>query len=174
MRQLSRLERSLRERVLKNPSDKTMVQEYRDFLREKNEQELAEYALAADNYPTQLDYKFQMARRLFDLERYGEAIPVFQQARQDPKFRVDASVMLGRAFLEAAFVDEAVDTLKVALDDYPVKGDEKSIEMTYWYARSLEEKGDKPTAIKAYSQVAQWNFNYKDVQQRIKRLRSST
>lgn len=171
MRQLSRLERSLRERVIKNPSDKAMIKEYRDFLKEKNEQELAEYTLASENYPTQLDFKFQMARRLFDLERYGEAIPVFQQARQDPKFRVEASVMLGRAFLEAAFVDEAVDTLKVALDDYPIKGDEKSIEMTYWYARSLEEKGDKPAAIKAYSQVAQWNFNYKDVQQRIKRLR---
>jgi tetratricopeptide (TPR) repeat protein len=173
MRQLSRMERSLRERVLKNPSDKAMVQEYREFLKEKNEEELAEFTLASDNYPTQLDYKFQTAKRLFDLERYGEAIPVFQQARQDPKFRVDASVMLGRAFLEAAFVDEAVDTLKVALDDYPIKGDEKSIEMTYWYARSLEEKGDKPAAIKAYSQVAQWNFNYKDVQQRIKRLRST-
>jgi tetratricopeptide (TPR) repeat protein len=173
MRQLGRLERSLRERVLKNPSDKAMIKEYKDFLKEKNEQEYAEYTLASENYPTQLDFKYQMARRLFDLERYGEAIPVFQQARQDPKFRVDASVMLGRAFLEAAFVDEAVDTLKVALDDYQIKGDEKSIEMTYWYARSLEEKGEKAAAIKAYSQVAQWNFNYKDVQQRIKRLRST-
>ena len=67
---------------------------------------------------------------------------------------------------------KAVDTLKQVIDDYPLKGDEKSIEMYYWYGRSLEEKGDRQAATKAYSQVAQWNFNYKDVQQRIKRLRA--
>ena len=52
-----------------------------------------------------------------------------------------------------------------------MKGDEKSIDMHYWYAMSLEKKGDLPAALKNYSQVAQWNFNYRDVQARIKRLR---
>jgi hypothetical protein len=70
-------------------------------------------------------------------------------------------------------VDEAVDTIKVIIDDYPTKGDERSREMTYWYARALEEKKELPTAMKAYSQVAQWDFNYRDVQARIKRLRSA-
>src|SRR5678816_1498515 len=54
-----------------------------------------------------------------------------------------------------------------------LKGDEKSKEMYYWYARALEEKGDIPSALKAYSQVAQWDFNYRDVQGRIKRLRGT-
>jgi hypothetical protein len=44
--------------------------------------------------------------------------------------------------------------------------------MYYWYARGLELQGDRPTALKAYSQVAQWDFNYRDVQARIKNLRS--
>ena len=79
--------------------------------------------------------------------------------------------MLGRAFLEAGFADESVDTFKGVIDDYQLKGDDKSIEMTYWYGRSLEEKGDKPAAAKAYSQVAQWNFNYRDTQVRIKKMR---
>ncbi len=172
LRQLNRMERSMRERVLKNPGDKELESDYRQFVREKVEEELKEFKLAADNYPTQLDYQFQVARRLFELDRQDEAIPVFQKARQDPKFRVDASVMLGRSFLAAKYVDEAVDTLKVTIDGYQLKGDEKSIDMTYWYARSLEEKGDQPSAIKAYSQVAQWNFTYRDVQARIKRLRA--
>jgi tetratricopeptide (TPR) repeat protein len=172
MRQLSRLERSLRERVHKNPSDKAMREEYRQFAKEKAEEELREFTLAAENYPTQLEYQYQMARRLFELQRFGEAIPVFQNARRDPKFRTMGSLDLGRAFLEAGFVDEAVDTLKGLIDEYQIKGDERSIEMTYWYGRSLEEKGEKQPASKAYSQVAQWNFNYRDVQARIKKMRS--
>ena len=49
----------------------------------------------------------------------------------------------------------------------------ESIDMTYWYGRSLEQRNDTAAAIKAYSQVAQWDFNYKDTQVRIKRLRSA-
>jgi len=93
--------------------------------------------------------------------------------RNDPKYRVDATSFLGRAFLENKFVEEAVETLKASIDDYQLKGDEKSKEMYYWYARALEEKPDIPAAIKAYSQVAQWDFNYRDVQQRIKKLRAT-
>jgi hypothetical protein len=44
--------------------------------------------------------------------------------------------------------------------------------MTYVYGRALEIKKEIQSAIKAYSQVAQWNFNYKDVQARIKKLRA--
>ena len=43
--------------------------------------------------------------------------------------------------------------------------------MTYWYGRALEQKNDTQTALQAYSRVAQWNFNYRDVQGRIKKLR---
>ena len=33
--------------------------------------------------------------------------------------------------------------------------------------------GDIEPALKAYSQIAQWDFGYKDVQTRIKELRSA-
>ncbi len=45
--------------------------------------------------------------------------------------------------------------------------------MYYWYGRSLETKGEIDLALKAYSQIAQWDFGYKDVQTRIKNLRSN-
>ena len=70
-------------------------------------------------------------------------------------------------------MDEAVDTLKGVIDEYPNRGDATSILMYYYYARALEQKKETATALKAYSQVAQWNFNYLDVQARIKNLRST-
>jgi hypothetical protein len=74
--------------------------------------------------------------------------------------------------LEAGYVDEAVDTLAVVINEYAAKGDAKSIEMTYIYGRALEMKKENQAALKAYSQVAQWNFNFRDVQARIKKLRT--
>src|SRR5262249_6195413 len=138
----------------------------------KAEEELAEYTLWAENYPTESIYRYNMARRMYELGRFDEAIPILQNVRQDPKYRNEAGVMLGRAFMDAGFVDEAVDTLREVTDAYQIKGDEHSIDMTYHYARALEAKGDTPLALKQYSQVAQWNFNYRDVQVRIKNLRN--
>ena len=171
LHQLRRMDRSLLDQVKKNAGDEELKKQYIQFQQERVEEELKEYTLWAENYPTETQFRFDMAQRLFMLKRYDEAIPVFQNARQDPKYRIDATTLLGRAFMEAGFLDEAVDTMRDALEAYPIKGDSKSTDMTYYYGRALEAKGDTPAALKQYSQVAQWNFNYRDVQARIKALR---
>jgi tetratricopeptide (TPR) repeat protein len=170
--QLARMERSMRGEVAQSPNDEGLKTEYRNFLKDRAQQELDEYSLWSENYPTDLSLKYQIAVRLFQLGRHDEAIPMFQTARSDPKFRTEATIALGSSFLSAGFIDEAVDTFKALIDDYQLRGDQKSVEMYYLYGRSLEQKGDKAAAIKAYSQVAQWNFNFRDVQARIKKLRA--
>ena len=172
MQQMTRMERGLRANVNANPQDADALQSYRQFVQEKLQEELAEFQLALENYPTQANYKWDVSIRLVQLRRFDEAIPVLQQLRVDPKYRFDAGYQLGTAFLQAGYVDESIDTLAAVINDYPVKGDAKFTDMTYVYGRALEQKGEKQAAIKAYSQVAQANFNYKDVQQRIKKLRA--
>ena len=172
MRQMSRTERSLRKTVSENQQDAEALQNYKQFYQEKLQLELSEFQLAMENYPTTAEYKLQVAVRLVQLRRFDEAIPVLQQLRTDPKWRHDAGKLLGEAFLQAGFPDEAVDTLATTLSDYPVKGDAKATDITYLYGRALEQKGEKAAAVKAYSQVAQISFTYKDVQQRIKKLRA--
>lgn len=169
--QMSRQERSLREELAKNPNDADGRKEYATFLREKFERELEIYRETVANYPTDSTARYEMGVRMFKLKRYDESIEVFQQVRMDPKYRMSATILLGQAFLAAGFVDEAVDTLQEAIANYQVRGDEKSIEIHYYCAIALEQKGDVPAALKLYSQVAQWKFTYRDVQQRIKRLR---
>ncbi len=170
--QLKRMQRSLLDAYRKNPNDAEAKKTYIEFVREKAEEELKEFSLAAENYPTDTIYKYEMATRLFDLGRFPDAIPLLQQSVQDPKLRTDASIALGRAFLEAEFVDEAVDTFKNLTETYQITGDAKSKLIWYWYGRTLEKRGDGPDAIKCYSRVAQWEFNYLDVQHRLKALRA--
>jgi tetratricopeptide (TPR) repeat protein len=172
MQQMKRMARSLREDVAKNPTDAEAIKTYKDFLREQAEEELQEYSMAAEAYPTDTSFKYEMAKRLLVLQRFSDAIPLLQQSVQDPKLRVDASVELGKAFLEADFVDEAVDTLRGMTETYQITGDTRAKEIWYWYGRSLEKQNTTPEAIKCYSRVTQWDFNYRDVQQRIKALRA--
>lgn len=174
LKQLARQDRALRADLRKSPDDVDLQNEYREFVQQRTETELQEFALAGEHYPTDMGYRFEQAKRLFALQRYNESIPLLQQARNDPKLRTNAAIYLGRAFLESGFVDESSDTLRQTIEEYQIKGDERSKDMYYWYARALEANKDMATALKSYSQVAQWDFNYRDVQNRIKRLRQTS
>jgi len=166
------MERSKREEAHKNAGDPALQKELKELQRFRAEEELKEFQLWSENYPTDSKIKYDVATRMFVLGMFNEAIPAFQQVRTDPKYRTDAAIALGRSFLEAGYVDEAVDTLREVIETYVNKGDLKSKEMYYWWARAVEQQGDRAVALKAYSQVAQWDFNYRDVQSRIKNLRS--
>lgn len=56
--------------------------------------------------------------------------------RNDIKYRYPAGVGLGRSFLEAGFVQEAVETLASVINAYPIKGDE--IHATIMTRKKLE------------------------------------
>jgi hypothetical protein len=45
--------------------------------------------------------------------------------------------------------------------------------MRYWAARAHEARGDTDVAIKLYSGIVRMEFNYKDVQVRIRKLRAA-
>lgn len=171
--QMQRMERTLRQAVQADPKDEKLKQEYEQLKKMQTEFELEEYTLWAENYPTDLTIKYAMAERLFTLKRYDEAIPIFQHARVDPKLKNRATITLGRAFLEAGYVDEAIETMQGVIDEYQLKGDDLSKQMYYWQGRAQEQKGANDLAIKRYSQVAQWEFTYRDVQTRIKQLRAA-
>jgi tetratricopeptide (TPR) repeat protein len=171
MTQLTRMERTLRADLATDSKNESKIKAWQDFRRDKFERELHIYQEQMEAYPTDMSKRYHVGARLFELGRYDEAIPIFQQSRADPKFKVQSSIALGRAFLEADFVDEAADTFKDLIEGYEIKNDAKYTEMLYWYGRALEKKNDVDGALKAYSAVAQANFNYMDVQARIKRLR---
>lgn len=170
--QVARMERGKRDELAKDPSNAALKKEFVELQRFRIEEELKEYQIWSENYPTDSKIKFDVAQRLFLLGQFGDAIPAFQAVRSDPKYRNDSAILLGRSFLEAGFVDEAADTLKAVIEEYVNKGDPKSKEMYYWWARATEQLGDRQSALKAYSQVAQWEFKYRDVQDRIKNLRA--
>lgn len=171
MRQWRRMEQSQRDYLAANKGDEQAEADFKQFLREKYEYELAEYNLWADNYPTEMSFRYQAARRMFELGQFEESIPLFQAAEQDAKYRTQSRMYQGRAFYGLEFYDEAVDTLDALIKEYP-NTDDAAKEMRYWAARAHEARGDSEVAIKLYSAIVRMEFNYKDVQARIRKLRS--
>ena len=172
LRQLVRMERTLKEQLAENPDDADLRAMIEETEHERVEGELKHYQQAMRAYPTDMKLKFEVGKRFFVLKQYDEAIPMLQQSQNDAKLREEAGVLLGRSFLNAGYVPEAVETLRGRIESYSIEGDEKSKMMYYWFGRALEQNDELEEATKAYSQIAQWDFGYLDVQKRIKELRS--
>jgi tetratricopeptide (TPR) repeat protein len=174
LRQLEAEDRAKRAELAKAPTDAEKKQAYLEWYAQRAEEELNIFTEVAGQYPTETKWKFQMAERLVRLKRFVDAIPIYQEAVNDPKLRNEAKLKLGQAFLEAEFYDEAADTLKDLMEGYEIQGDTTAKEIYYWHGRANEAKNTIPEALKSYSQVMKWEFNYRDVQKRIKELRAKT
>lgn len=171
---LRNIEKTLRAAAVGKDATPEGIQAYKDFSQSRNEEELGLYEEIAQQYPTEAKFKFEVASRMVALKRFTDAIPLLQNAVNDPKLRTRASLELGKTFLAAEFPDEAADTLKSLAETYPTlqTGDELAKEIMYWLGRSHEEKNDKAEALKAYSMVVKWDFVYRDTQARMKKLRA--
>ena len=173
MRQMARIEKSKRAAAQADPENMELRKEYAMFRREQIDLEMKEFQLASDAYPTDQKLRYEIGQRMFLLQKFTDAIPVFQQVRADPKLKNDATTLLARSFLEAGYIDEADETLATQIREYAIAGDARSKEMYYWRGRALELKKMNAEAISHYSKITQWDFGYRDVQARIKKLRAS-
>lgn len=131
--------------------------------------ELQEYTERAANYPTDLHLKYELGKRQFLAGQYDEAIASLQQARRDPKNRTRAMNLLGLAFYKKGWHTEAAETLEEVLEGEIPESRQK--ELRYNLGQVYEAMDDPAKALAQYSDVAQIDYNYRDVRERIETLR---
>lgn len=124
-----------------------------------------------DAYPTDMSIRVQYGEALYRAGQFEDAIGVFQVSANDPKNQARSLLRMGQCFYNSSFFDEAADTFKQALDKHEMPNDETGKELQYMLGLSLERKGDAKGAMAHYSSIARADFNYRDVRDRIKRLR---
>jgi tetratricopeptide (TPR) repeat protein len=168
---VKQMQREERDKLKTVGDDAEAKKIHEEFRRKLAEFELSEFGQSAAAYPNELAHRFEMGKRQLYLRQFDDAISNFQMAARDPKHRADAQIMLGMAFYEAGFLDEADETLGTLIRDYPNRESPKFKLANYWRGRVLEQKGTVAEAIKCYSLIFQMESGYKDVGARIKRLR---
>jgi tetratricopeptide (TPR) repeat protein len=138
-----------------------------------NNTELEHYRLSMENYPTDLQAKYEYAVRLVRNRRYNDAIPLLQEAQRDPRRKIAAMNMIGYCFFLKGWLPDAIDIYTQAIDSYEIKEDAVGKELRYNLARAYEEQGDTEKALDIYRKLAQFDFGYRDVSQRVDKLRGA-
>lgn len=124
-------------------------------------------------YPTNLRVRFSYAECLMEAKRYDQAIPEFQAAQADPRNRLACKGNIGRCFFFKQYHDQAIAVFREAISEVEIAGDATSKDLHYWLGRSLEASDERGEAMKVYGQVLQWDYNFRDVRERMDALREA-
>ena len=138
-----------------------------------NQAELQHYKDCVENYPTDLLMKYEYGLCLIKNQRYDEAIPLLQEAQKDPRRRIAAMDETGLCFFLKGWYTDAIDIFQTAYNACEVKESSTAKDIRYNLARSYEEDGQTEKALDFYRKLAQLDFGYKDVSQRVELLRNN-
>jgi len=172
IRQRRRKVSEARARAKSKPDDPLLQKQLEQADTELRNFELDVYRERVEHYPTDLRMKFEYGRRLYAAKRYDEAIPVFQEAVNDPRSAVRGRYYIGACFYQKGWYSQAVNVLRQAIEGYEIQGDQLSKEMHYILGRAQEDQGQIDQALETYGKLVQWDFNYRDVRNRIDRLQN--
>jgi tetratricopeptide (TPR) repeat protein len=170
MRQFNRRQRDLEDKLSASPNDAAARAALTAHVAAKNEAEITIFQDRLTHYPTESRIRYQLATRLFAARRYDEAIPLFQQAQADGRFRAESRLFIGRCFFEKGFSDQAIQTLRTAISEAESTTNPTALAIHYWLGRSLEKSNQPVEARKVYGDLIQLDYNYRDARQRLEKL----
>ena len=171
MKQLRRKIRKAKSIVEAKPEDSEAKSRFSKLTAYLNNIEVEHYRLCVENYPTDLQAKYEYGTRLIRNKKYDEAIPLFQESQKDPRHKISSMDKIGLCFFLKGWYADAIDIFTQAISAYEIKDDGIAKELRYNLARSYEQKGESDKALDIYRKIAQLDFAYRDVRKRVDKLR---
>lgn len=125
------------------------------------------------DHPTELGLRYDLGKSLFLAGNFDEAIAELQKATRDPRRRLQARRYLGHAFYRKELFDLAIKELNRATEDVDDTSDENCKDCTYLLGVIYEKQGNTAESKKAFEQIVEVDYNYRDVVKRLERLGSA-
>lgn len=145
---------------------------------EKTEQALntfiiEEYTQRVEAHPTEYALRLKLGKALYEADQIDEAIKQLQSAKQASVCKGEAGYYLGQAFgMKKKIYALAVKELEAAREDMHEMDDLKK-KITYLLGRLHEAAKKNDKALAEFSAIAEVDYNFKDVTQRMEKLGQS-
>ena len=116
--------------------------------------------------PTDLQLRFELGENLVNAQRFREAVPELQRARQNPNARLKAMNLLGVCYRELGVLDLAMKQFKDAAKEI-VTMDGMKKEIVYNLGIVYEKMGAREKSLDCMKQIYEADYGYRDVAGRV-------
>lgn len=134
--------------------------------------ELKEDILTFEEWPYPQDPAFDVAKEYYEMKLYQAAVEELQKLLNDPRFRLQAMILLGKIFYERGDLEFAEVILRKAVEEVGYM-EKDYLEAYYYLAQTLESMKRFLEAKELYTRVYVFDSNFKSVAEKVKSLRSS-
>ena len=159
------------EKLEKNPEDTSARVELDDLRAEERTFRLEQCEDLVQRYPNEYSYRYELGELYFEDGYADKAIKELQMALRSPKVRVDALILLGKAYLEKGFHDLAAEQLHTAKSEIPGMTDQKK-DVLYQLGSAYEQQGDTDQAMVEFKSLYSADISYLDVAEKIDKFYS--
>ena len=147
------------------------VELYKKMKAELNNLELQIYRNRCERYPTNLQFKYELGLRLQNAKMFNEAIKSYQEARNDPQKKGQVLLALGECFQHIEQYKLAMSNYEQAIEE--ISDREEDVKKLALYRAAVLAMGlkDFEKAEKYLTDLAGMEFGYKDVAERLDKIR---
>ena len=130
------------------------------------DQQIKESELRVERNPTDPQLRFDLGNHLFIAERFRDAIPHLQKAKNNPHIRIRSMLMLGRCYDEMKMYDLAIGSLSDANGEVLAMDNTKK-EILYNLGLVYDKLGDKEHSLESFKEIYNADYDYRDVAKRV-------
>ncbi len=169
--------REQQDKLQKSPDNAQLKEKVQKLSADRVAYEIAEYQRRVAAQPLKSNFHYRLGELYFQTKRNDEAVGELQLAAKDPKFKINALTMLGRAFLATGQFDMAISQFTRARE-----GQELFVKIRdalYYEAQAYEKKYDANPAVGAeqlkkslaiYTKIYETDISFKDVKLKVPEL----
>ena len=122
-----------------------------------------------NNYPNDLQLRYELAIIYFELADFENALGQFQLSQKNPQRRLSSIVYLGQCFHKKKQYDIAIEEYTKAISEM-LTMDRQKMDALYFLGMTYEETDNIEKAVECFKQIYRASIKFKDVADRISRL----
>ena len=149
-----------------NPEDVAIQSALEALRHEERVSRLAQAESLVQRYPNDFSYRYELGELYYAEGETDKAIKELQLAQRSPKMRINALILLGKAYKLKGFFDLAAEQLNSAKSEIQGDTDEKK-DVLYELGSCYEQQGDMQKAIVEFKALYGADISYRDVAQKI-------
>lgn len=151
-----------------HPDIEQYKQQLADSAKSQLEDLIAESQERVDRNPTDNELRFELGERLYQADKFREAISHLQQAKRSPSLRIKVMNMLGQCYDQMNMTDLAASQFEEAIAELQIMDDTKK-QLLYNLGLLYEKLENHEKYMESLKQIYAVDYGYKDVAERVEK-----